>query len=127
MEKKVDNLITNTIRNLKDILDVNSVIGKPMKISEMVTIIPICKMTMGLVTGGSEVGKDKIKASRIDNYAGGSGTGVNFTPIGIISVVADVVKYIPLGKDVPYYDIIDKVENIALNIIDKVEKKDDKK
>jgi len=127
MEKNIDNLITNTIRNLKDILDVNSVIGEKMKINDLVTIIPICKMTMGLVTGGSEIGKDKIRASKINNYAGGSGTGVNFTPIGIISVVGNVVKYIPLGKEIPYYDIIDKIENITLNIIEKSEKKNGKK
>jgi len=127
MEKNLDNLISNTIKNIKDIIDVDTIIGTPMKINDVVTIIPICKMTLGLISGGCDVGKDKIRAAKIDNYAGGSGTGLSYTPIGILSVVSEDVRYIPLGDSVPYYDIVNKVENIVLSTMGRMDGKYDKK
>ncbi len=122
MEKNIDSLISNTIKNLKEILDVNTIIGEAIKVNDNVTIIPICKMTMGLVSGGCDVGKDKFRSAKIDNYAGGSGTGISYTPIGVLSVVVDDVRYIPLGDEIPYFDIVNKVENIVLNAINKEKK-----
>ena len=127
MEKNLDNLISNTVKNIKDIIDVDTVIGSPMHINDNVTIIPVCKMTLGLISGGCDVGKDRFRSAKIDNYAGGSGTGLSYTPIGILSVVVDDVRYIPLGDAIPYYDIVNKVENIVLNVIDKQEGKNAKK
>ncbi|MBE5735647.1 MAG: hypothetical protein E7361_04310 [Clostridiales bacterium] len=122
MEKNIDSLISNTIKNLKEILDVNTIIGEAIKVNDDVTIIPICKMTMGLVSGCCDVGKDKFRSAKIDNYAGGSGTGISYTPIGVLSVVVDDVRYIPLGDEIPYFDIVNKVENIVLNAINKEKK-----
>ena len=119
MERDVDSLISNTIKNLKEILDVNTIIGDAVKVNDNVTIIPICKMTMGLISGGCDVGKDKFRAGKIDNYAGGSGTGISYSPIGILSIVVDDVRYISLGDNIPYLDIANKVENIVLKALGK--------
>ena len=120
MENKVDQIITNTIKDLKSILDVNSVIGSPIKVGSAVTIMPICKLTMGLVTGGGDVGKERFKKVSDRNYLGGSGTGISYSPVGVIAVIGDSVKYISLDDPVPYYDIARSVENTINNIVDKV-------
>ena len=119
MERNIESLITNTISNLKEILDVGTVVGSPIRINDNVCLLPICKMTMGLISGGCDVGKVKIKKAKIDNYAGGSGTGLTYSPVGIVSIVGDVVKYIPLEDSVPYYNIVNSIEKMISKIFDK--------
>lgn len=127
MEKDIENLITSTISNLKEILDISSVIGNPICIGNDITIIPVCKMLMGLISGGSDAGKDRLRKAKIDNYAGASGTGISYTPIGAIIVMGQVVKYIPFGKEVPYYNITQSIEKVLGSLIDRMEKNNDKK
>jgi uncharacterized spore protein YtfJ len=126
MEKDIESLITSTISNLKEILDISSIIGNPIYIGNDIVIIPVCKMLMGLISGGSDAGKDKLRKAKIDNYAGASGTGISYTPIGAIVVIGNAVKYIPLGKDIPYYNITQSIEKIVGIIIDKMENQNDK-
>ena len=126
MAKDIENLITSTISNLKEVLDINSIIGNPIQVGSNITLIPVCKMLMGLISGGSDSGKDKLRKAKIDNYAGASGTGISYTPIGMVAVVGNVVKYIPLGKDIPYYNITQSIEKIITTFVDKMEQKNDK-
>lgn len=126
MENNIENLISSTINNLKEVLDIDTVIGRPIKISDIVTIVPICKMIMGLISGGSDSGRDKTKRAKVENYAGGSGTGITYTPIGVLYVVADKVGYIPLGENIPYYDIVNSLENVITKVLDKMEKNNGK-
>ena len=76
---------------------------------------------MGLITGGGDIGKDKFKKSQINNYLGGSGTGLSFSPVGIITIVGEDVKYISLDDPIPYYDIVKTIENLISNVLKKVD------
>ena len=127
MANNIDNFMTSTISKLKDILDIDSIIGEPIKVNDNVTILPICKMTLGVISGGSDVGKEKIKLAKFDNYAGGSGTGVSYQPIGIVAVVNDDLKFISLNNTVPYFEILETIKTVSSNIIKNTEKVKDAK
>jgi len=125
MSNNTEEFVTATLSKLENILDTNSIIGEPLKLSENITIVPVCKMTMGIIGGGSSIGKDKLKAVKFNNFAGGSGTGISYQPIGVIASVKDELKYINLNDSVPYFEIIDVINNITKNV--KMEKHNDKK
>jgi uncharacterized spore protein YtfJ len=87
--ESVDKLIDNTFAKLKDIIDANTIIGKTIKLGENVAIIPISKVSVGLVTGGGEMPvKRKILSSL------GSTTGFTLIPIGFLTINDTIVNYI---------------------------------
>ena len=85
----VDKLIDNTFAKLKDIIDANTIIGKTIKLSENVAIIPISKVSVGLVTGGGEM---PVKRKNLTSL--GSTTGFTLIPIGFLTISGQGVNYI---------------------------------
>ena len=86
----IDKLIDNTFAKLKDIIDANTIIGKTIKLSEKVAIIPISKVSVGLVTGGGEM---PVKRKNLSSL--GSTTGFTLTPIGFLTINDTAINYIP--------------------------------
>ncbi len=113
MGNSIDNLITNTIDSLSDILDTSSIIGQPIIVGDKIIIVPICKLTMGLISGGCDVDNGRQKHKCItDSLAGVSGTGISYSPIGLLTIVGDNVKYISVGAGFPISDILDTFKDI---------------
>ena len=93
----LDNLIDNTIDNLKNVINTSNVIGKPIDINGK-TIVPVSKVTFGFVTGGAEYSTSQDKDSELP-YASGSGGGVNIVPIGFLMCEDDDYKFIKVSKN----------------------------
>ena len=73
-ENKINRVIDTAMKNLSTLVDVNTVIGKPMKTEDGSLIIPVSKVTLGFMTGGGEYGEVKVmKKDRAIPFAGGSG------------------------------------------------------
>ena len=92
----VDKLIDNTFVKLKDIIDANTIIGKTIKLSENVAIIPISKVSVGLVTGGGEM---PVKRKNLTSL--GSTTGFTLIPIGFLTINGQSINYIPTNMVEP--------------------------
>ena len=54
---RINRVVETTLKNLSSIVDVNTVIGTPVNDTQGNVIIPIAKVTMGILTGGGEYGK----------------------------------------------------------------------
>ena len=53
MEKHpIENIMAATLENIRDMVDVNTVIGEPIPTSEGSTIIPLSRVSFGFVAGG---------------------------------------------------------------------------
>ena len=84
MENKIDNLVNNAIKNLSDLVDVNSVIGDPIATTTG-TVIPISKVTVGYLSGGGEYGEVKyFKKDENYPFSGGNGAVVSLKPMGFL-------------------------------------------
>ena len=88
----VDQLIENTFTRLRDIIDANTIIGKTTKLSDSVAIIPISRVSVGLVTGGGQ-----MPVKRKDMSSIGSTTGFTITPIGFLTINESNINYMPTG------------------------------
>ena len=86
----VDKLVDNAFLKLKDIIDANTIIGKTIKLGENMAIIPISKVSVGLVAGGGEMPVKRKNLSSI-----GSTTGFTLTPIGFLTISDLNINYIP--------------------------------
>lgn len=101
MEKtnKIDNLVNVAMESLKNLVDVNTVMGNPIK-TENSTIIPVSKVTMGFITGGGEYGEVKcFKKDENYPFSGGSGAIVSMKPVGFLIDNGKGYKLINVNTD----------------------------
>ena len=76
MEHPIGDLMQTTLENIKDMVDVNTVIGEPIPTGSGATIIPVSKVTFGFVAGGGEYDKNQLPEED-KPFAGGNGAGVS--------------------------------------------------
>ena len=129
MEKKhpIGDLMTTTMEKLRQIADVNTIIGQPIQ-AEGITIIPISKLTVGFASGGSDFTSKNQKPEDDNAFGGGSGAGMNLSPVAFLIVKGDTVKLLPVAP--PPGTTVDRVVEMVPEVIDKVtgfiEKQQDK-
>ncbi|HKL94527.1 MAG TPA: spore germination protein GerW family protein [Clostridia bacterium] len=83
--ESIGSLMDSTLTQLKSVIDVDNIIGKPIIADDMTTVIPISKVSFGFVMAGGEYNESspKIKISEYP-YANASGGGVTITPLGFL-------------------------------------------
>lgn len=110
------------MENIKEMVDVNTIIGDSIYTPDGQVIIPVSKVGFGFAAGGSEfqaplqVKKSGGEITTNDKlpFGGGSGGGVSITPVAFIIVSGNEIKLLNLESSTHLYDrIIDLVENVA--------------
>ncbi len=126
-DRPINNLMDTTLEKLKQMVDVNTVIGTPITTPDGTTIIPVSKVIYGFASGGSEFNSKKPDSENL--FGGGSGAGVTITPIAFISVSNGEAKLLNISA---YSDAQDRAIGSIPEIIDKItalfkkDKKEDK-
>lgn len=116
-EQQVENLIKSTMENLKNMVDVNTVIGTAVETKNGSYIIPVSRLSFGFASGGSEYSCQKQNlSSTVFPFGGGSGAGVSVKPVAFLVVKEDGVRMLPVEQDTTYDRIVDTVPQI-LDII----------
>ena len=100
MDHPIGELMQTAMTSIKDMVDVNTVIGEPVVASSGATIIPISKVSFGYVTAGGDLGgREKGRRQGVEipefPFAGGSGAGVSVQPVGFLVVSGDSVRMLP--------------------------------
>ena len=108
MEKQhpIDDLMSTTMQKLREIADVNTIVGKPIQAGN-VTIIPISRLTVGFASGGSDFVSKNQKPEADNSFGGGSGAGMNLSPVAFLIVKGDTVKLMPVAP--PAGTTVDRV------------------
>ncbi len=109
----VSDVMNQTMAKMKEMVDVNSVVGNPITTPDGTTLIPVSKVTFGFVSGGSDGNTKPEKTT----FGAGSGAGVSITPIAFIVINNGNVRMIYI--DPPTNTSIDKVIDMVPGIIDK--------
>ncbi|MBE6766179.1 MAG: sporulation protein YtfJ [Clostridia bacterium] len=98
-EKNIGSIIDITMEKLRAMVDADTILGTPVTV-EGNTIIPVSKVSFGLATGGSDF---PTKAEK-EVFGGGGGAGVSITPMGVIAMSGDNIKFIPISNEVTNLD-----------------------
>ena len=109
-----------TAEQLTSVVDVNTVIGKPLFSASGTQIIPFTKVTMGYLSGGGEYGEVKaIKEDECFPDAGGAGTVINVKPIGFLVDDGKKCRIIKVTDDA-IDNIIEKAGELVNSISEKM-------
>jgi sporulation protein YtfJ len=103
-----------SLKKIKELIDVNSIIGDPITAPDGTTIIPISKVTYGFASGGSDL---PTKKDSKDCFGGGAGAGVTIQPVGFLSISKGNVKFIPIEK---YDGAADRIVGMIPEAFDKI-------
>ncbi len=116
-ENKINQIIESALKNLSSLVDVNTVIGQPITTQDGDYVVPISKVTLGVLAGGGEYGKINIfKKSSDLPFSAGNGAVVSVKPCGFL-LKDSLGQYRLLTiESGPYEKIIDKATDILLNL-----------
>ena len=117
MDHPIGDLMQTTLENIKDMVDVNTVIGEPIPTGSGATIIPVSKVTFGFVAGGGDFDKNELPETD-KPFAGGSGAGVSVQPVGFLVVQQDNVKVLPAQQ----FTAWERALNAAPQLLEDVKK-----
>lgn len=128
MEKQpIESLMSTTMENIRDMVDVNTVIGDPVQTPDGSTVIPVSRVSFGFVSGGAEygAGSKTLRAPGTDAlpFGGGAGAGVSVAPMGFLVLNADGVRMLPAFSPTPVDRLVDLAPQLAREIRDYLEKK----
>lgn len=117
--RPIESLMGTTMENIKDMVDVNTVIGDPVLTADGMTIIPISKVSFGFVAGGGDYSLEEKKGAMRTvepeglPFAGGTGAGVSVYPMGFLVVGNGQVKMLPTNYSTP----VDRVMELLPEVL----------
>ena len=114
MSQKLPNMLESTMQKIREMVDVNSVIGETITTPDGVTIIPVSKVSVGFGGGGS----DFVSKSGENPFGGGVGGGVKVTPICFLIVKDGNVRMMPVAE--PASTTADRIVEMIPDTIDKL-------
>lgn len=110
-------LVKTAMEKIKEMVDVDTVIGNPIVTNNGTTIIPVSKVSVGFGSGGSDLPSKQAK----DLFGGGAGGGLSIQPIAFITIMPDGnVKLLQMTINAPKEnaalalipDVVDKIAGI---------------
>lgn len=122
----IEGLMKSAMNSIKDMVDVNTIIGEPIETTNQMVIIPISKVCFGFAAGGSEFHSETVNEYKKKDkeeeakyrlpFGGGSGAGVSISPVAFIVVMQDSIKVLPIEHSSAIDKLIDYVPDLMQRI-----------
>ena len=114
MEHPIGSLMDTTMEKIKEMIDVNTIIGEPITSPDVTLIIPVSKVSYGFAAGGSDL---PTKKENKDCFGGGSGAGVTIQPVAFLTVYQGDVRLVSVDRE---EGTADKLVNMIPDVLKKV-------
>lgn len=129
----IQGLMYTAMQSIRDMIDVNTIVGDPVQTPDGTVIIPISKVGLGFGVGGSDYAAKggQVPEGASNLFGGGASGGVSITPIAFMVVGKGQIRLMPVSPENNIYDrildmipsAIDKVVEIKESFAEKKEKK----
>ncbi|CAM4181756.1 spore protein [Bacillus manliponensis] len=119
MEHPIQGLMKAAMENLKEMVDVNTIVGEPVPTADGGVVLTVSKVAFGFGAGGSDF---EVSNSQQSNgnpaFGGGSAGGVSITPVAFLVVNKDGVNILHLQNAT---HLAEKIIEMAPQTIDKIQ------
>ncbi|RBP45582.1 GerW family sporulation protein [Garciella nitratireducens] len=125
----IEGLMKTTMESIKDMVDVNTIVGDAVETPDGTVIIPISKVGFGFASGGGEYDQ-KSEKNQSDSsedefpFAGGAGAGVSIQPVAFMVVGQGQIRLLPVDQNTIVERIIDLTPQLINEIKNMMNKKD---
>ncbi|MGW8114731.1 GerW family sporulation protein [Caproicibacterium sp. NSD3] len=114
-EHPIEGLMGTTLEKIKQMVDINTIIGDPITSPDGTIIIPVSKISYGFASGGSDFAS-KVQTDK-SFFGGGAGAGVTISPIAFITISNGNVKMLQID---PYNSSADRIVGMVPDVVDKI-------
>lgn len=114
----IENLMMTAMTSLESMVDVNTIVGDMVTSPDGTVIIPVSKVCFGFAAGGSEFNTNKLNKFSENTklpFGGGSGAGVNISPVAFLTVKDGQIKLLNVNGTTS----VDKLVDIIPDIVNK--------
>lgn len=113
MEHPIQGLMSTTMEKIREMVDVDTIIGEPITVADGTVIIPVSKVSFGFASGGSDL---PTKAQK-DLFGGGGGAGISIQPIAFLVISNGDVKLLQMSMNA---NSSNAIINMVPEVFDKV-------
>jgi sporulation protein YtfJ len=118
----IENIMQTAMGEIKEMVDVNTIVGDPVISTDGATIIPITKVSFGFVAGGGEYGASGKQGGQDTGqgqphpFAGGASSGVSICPVGFLVVDENNIQLLPVTGRTMVEHLIEAVPDFIVEI-----------
>ncbi len=118
--------MTTAMESIKEMVDVNTIVGDAVQSPDGTVIIPISRVAFGFAAGGGEYkqacsSEDETEESSDKKerfpFAGGSGAGVSINPVAFMVVGNGQIRLLPVNIN----SSVDKILDIIPDVLNRME------
>ena len=126
----IEQIMETTLENLKEMIDVNTIVGDSMIMADGTMIVPVSRVNMGFLSGGGEYPDKKVGGRNIPEksegqdklpFAGGAGAGVTIHPMAFLVVGAGKVQLLPVEGCTPYDRLAELIPRLVAEVRDMIQ------
>lgn len=107
----IQGLMETSMQSIRDMVDVNTVLGDAIIAKDGSTVVPVSKVSFGFVAGGGEYGAKELKEGY--PFAGGAGAGVSLQPVGFLVCGDENVRMLPAQTKSPVDRLIELMPGLV--------------
>lgn len=111
----IEGMMNTTLEKIKQMVDINSIVGDPITSPDGSIIIPVSKISYGFASGGSDF-PSKTQTEK-EFFGGGTGAGVSINPVAFITISNGNVKLLQID---PYNSTADRIIGMFPEVVDKI-------
>lgn len=115
-EHPINGMMGVTLDKIKEMVDVDTIIGNPITAPDGTIVIPVSKVTYGFGSGGSDIPSKKAEQTK-NFFGGGSGAGVTISPIAFLVISDGNVRLLQIS---PFNNTTDRLVGMIPDVVDKV-------
>ena len=112
MNHSISEMLTSSLGKIQDMVDVNTIVGKPITTPDGITVIPVSRVTFGFGTGGTT-------GSKGVTFTGGNGAGLKVEPIGFFVIKDGACRMINVSA--PASTTVDRIIEMFPDVLDKID------
>lgn len=125
----IEGLMKTAMESIKEMVDVNTIVGDPVETPDGSVIIPVSKVACGFAAGGGEFeaaggqdqqgqggGEQGGNGSQLP-FGGGSGAGVSVQPVGFLVVGHGQTRLLPVDGNA----VVDRIIDVAPQLVSQVQ------
>ena len=114
----IGDLMETTMQKIREMVDVNTIVGQPIQTADGITLLPVSKVSFGFASGGSDFQTKHQQPTQNNAFGGGSGAGVKIVPVAFLIVKDGSVKLLNVSP--PANSTIDRIVELVPEAIDKI-------
>lgn len=111
----IEGLMDTTLEKIRQMVDINSIVGDPITSPDGTVIIPISKISYGFASGGTDI-PAKVQSDK-EFFGGGTGAGVSINPVAFLTISQGNVKLLRVD---PGNTSVDRIIEMVPDLLDRI-------